>query len=184
MTTRQWPGAGLPMLLVCAAPQLGGCASQESRAPAPTAAPVAPPQIQKARTTVARLRKLASVGDLDSQVQLGSLYFAGQPEKHLKQAEHWWKQAADKGHATAAVSLAYRYTGRGNPDFTNQRDMLKYLNQSAPAAMPWPSTYSAPSTSRASQACHAIPTRPKSCSTAPASRITPPVVRPRPPCPE
>ncbi len=62
---------------------------------------------------------------------MGSLYCAGQPEKHLKQAEYCWKRASDKGHATAAVSLAYLYTGRDNPDLTNQRDMLNYLNQSA-----------------------------------------------------
>lgn len=131
MTTRQWPRAGLPILLLCAVLQLGGCASQESRAPAPAEAPVASPQVQEARSTVTQLRKLASAGDLDSQFQLGSFYFAGQPQKDLKQAEYWWKQAADKGHAMAAVSLAYLYTGRDNPDFTNQRDMLKYLNQSA-----------------------------------------------------
>lgn len=136
MTTRHWPRAGLPILLFCAVLQLGGCASQESAAPAPAQTPAAAPQVQEARSTVAQLRKLASAGDLDSQFQLGSFYFAGQPEKDLKQAEYWWKQAADKGHALAAVSLAYLYTGRDNPDFANQRAMLKYLNQSAAGGNP------------------------------------------------
>ncbi|MBL0950924.1 MAG: sel1 repeat family protein, partial [Pseudomonas sp.] len=40
------------------------------------------------------------------------------------------------GHAMAAVSLAYLYTGRDAPEFANQRDMLKYLNQSAAAGNP------------------------------------------------
>ncbi|PTS85605.1 sel1 repeat family protein [Pseudomonas sp. HMWF032] len=83
----------------------------------------------------ADLRRQANRGDLDSQFQLGSLYFVSQP-KDLKQAEHWWKQAADKGHAMAAVSLAYLYTGRDNRQFHNPQQMLKYLNQSAAGGNP------------------------------------------------
>ena len=36
----------------------------------------------------------------------------------------------------AAVSLAYLYTGRDNPDFNNPQLMLKYLNQSAAGGNP------------------------------------------------
>ncbi|MCY1562225.1 hypothetical protein D9M68_995840 [compost metagenome] len=36
----------------------------------------------------------------------------------------------------AAVSLAYLYTGRDNPDFANPQSMLKYLNQSAAGGNP------------------------------------------------
>ena len=75
----------------------------------------------------------ARAGDLDSQFQLGSRYFVGQPEKDLKKAEYWWKLAADKGHPMAGVSLAYLYTGRDAPELANQREMLRYLNQAAAA---------------------------------------------------
>lgn len=83
-----------------------------------------------------QLRQQAQRGDLESQFKLGSSYFVGQPQKDLKQAEYWWKQAADKGHDMAAVSLAYLYTGRDAPEFANQREMLRYLNQSAAAGNP------------------------------------------------
>lgn len=114
---------------------LAGCAGREPDMPAasehsPARQEQAPPAPLDA------LRQQAQRGDLDSQFQLGSAYFVGQPEKNLKQAEYWWKQAADKGHAMAAVSLAYLYTGRDAPEFANQQDMLKYLNQSAAAGNP------------------------------------------------
>lgn len=118
--------------LLCGGLLLGGCAS----APAPQ-----PPATQTdtgqndAAAAQADLQRQANRGDLDSQFQLGSLYFVRQP-KDLKQAEHWWKQAADKGHAMAAVSLAYLYTGRDNPQFNNPQQMLKYLNQSAAGGNP------------------------------------------------
>ncbi|WP_408636856.1 tetratricopeptide repeat protein [Pseudomonas aestuarii] len=92
--------------------------------------------VEDAAATLARLRSQANSGDLESQFQLGSFYFVGKPMKDLKLAEYWWKQAADKGHAMAAVSLAYLYTGRDNPDFANPQSMLKYLNQSAAAGNP------------------------------------------------
>jgi TPR repeat protein len=82
------------------------------------------------------LQHKASKGDLESQFQLGSLYFTAKPEKDLKQAEYWWKQAADRGHPNAAVSLAYLYTGRNDPAFSNQALMLKYLNQSSAGGNP------------------------------------------------
>lgn len=109
---------------------LAGCAGREPD----TSAPEKQPQVeQPIPTELDHLRQQAQRGDLESQFQLGSSYFVGQPEKNLKQAEYWWKQAADKGHAMAAVSLAYLYTGRDAPEFANQQGMLKYLNQSAAA---------------------------------------------------
>ena len=113
---------------------LAGCAGREPD----SSAPEKQPQVEQpiTQTEQDQLRQQAQRGDLESQFQLGSSYFVGQPEKNLKQAEYWWKQAADKGHAMAAVSLAYLYTGRDAPEFANQRDMLKYLNQSAAAGNP------------------------------------------------
>ena len=113
---------------------LAGCAGREPDAAAPTEQP----QVEQPVTLSEQdqLRQQAQRGDLDSQFQLGSSYFVGQPEKNLKQAEYWWKQAADKGHAMAAVSLAYLYTGRDAPELANQQRMLKYLNQSAAAGNP------------------------------------------------
>ncbi|MDH1622725.1 sel1 repeat family protein [Pseudomonas chengduensis] len=113
---------------------LVGCAGREPD----SSAPEKQPQVEQpiTQTEQDQLRQQAQRGDLESQFQLGSSYFVGQPEKNLKQAEYWWKQAADKGHAMAAVSLAYLYTGRDAPEFANQRDMLKYLNQSAAAGNP------------------------------------------------
>jgi uncharacterized protein len=121
--------------LLCTSLLLGGCASK------PTDQQVSSPSQQTEQPVVssateANLRSQANRGDLDSQFQLGSLYFVGKPKKDLKQAEYWWKLAADKGHAMAAVSLAYLYTGRDNPDFNNPPEMLKYLNQSAAGGNP------------------------------------------------
>ena len=124
----------LPSLavLACLLTLLAGCASRDDTAQRQTPAVTPTEQVDE----FARLRLQASRGDLESQFQLGSGYFVGKPEKDLKQAEYWWKQAADKGHAMAAVSLAYLYTGRDDPAFANQQGMLKYLNQSAASDNP------------------------------------------------
>lgn len=122
-------------VLLCALALLAGCASREADTPAPSTPPAQTP-VPAPVDEQAQLRQQASRGDLDSQFQLGSAYFVGKPTKDLKQAEYWWKQAADKGHAMAAVSLAYLYTGRDDPAFANQQGMLKYLNQSAAAGNP------------------------------------------------
>ena len=124
-----------PIALFCAALLMAGCASQTTAPQAPETGQTQPPATVDA-SDQARLLAQANRGDLDSQFQLGSLYFVGKPQKDLKQAEYWWKLAADKGHAMAAVSLAYLYTGRDNPDFANPQRMLKYLNQSAAGGNP------------------------------------------------
>lgn len=113
---------------------LAGCSSHDH-----DEAPTSPrPEIGQETTQGPQevLRQQAQRGDLESQFKLGSSYFVGEPEKNLKQAEYWWKQAADKGHPMAAVSLAYLYTGRDAPEYANQREMLRYLNQSASAGNP------------------------------------------------
>ena len=116
---------------------LGACVQQQQPATTPPAgqpqAPSAPTQPSPEASELDKLREQALRGDLESQFQLGGRYFVGKPQKDLKQAEYWWKQAADKGHAQAAVSLAFLYTGRADPAFADQRAMLKYLNQSAAA---------------------------------------------------
>lgn len=122
--------------LISALLALAGCVSHTPDGAPTSTAPSQEPQSGDEAATQAKLLKQAERGDLDSQFQLGSFYFVGKPEKNLQQAEYWWKQAADKGHAMAAVSLAYLYTGRDNPDFANQKSMLKYLNQSAAAGNP------------------------------------------------
>jgi len=127
------------LLLVFCSLLIAGCASREDGSKAPTAqAPATPvtPEQQAGEDDFQRLSSLAQRGDLDSQFKLGSFYFVGKPQKDLKQAEYWWKQAADRGHAEAAVSLAYLYTGRDNPEFGNPQAMLKYLNQSASSGNP------------------------------------------------
>ena len=138
MNAQQWLRPTLPALF-CALLLLGGCAAQQ--ASTGTAPQTAPPAAGAAAAedvdaTLERLRSQANRGNLDSQFQLGSFYFVGKPVKDLKQAEYWWQQAADKGHALAAVSLAYLYTGRDNPQFANPQRMLKYLNQSAASGNP------------------------------------------------
>jgi len=118
---------------------IAGCASRDDAATTPTTqgpATGATPEQQASEDDFQRLSSLAQRGDLDSQFKLGSFYFVGKPQKDLKQAEYWWKQAADRGHAEAAVSLAYLYTGRDNPEFGNPQAMLKYLNQSASSGNP------------------------------------------------
>lgn len=121
----------LPLIALLAAALLAGCAGKGGN-------DSAPPQVEQpiAEQPQDELRQQAQRGDLESQFKLGSSYFVGEPEKNLKQAEYWWKQAADKGHSMAAVSLAYLYTGRDAPEFANQREMLRYLNQSAAAGNP------------------------------------------------
>jgi len=154
---------------------LAGCAGREPD----STTPEEQPQVEQpiTQTEQDQLRQQAQRGDLESQFQLGSSYFVGQPEKNLKQAEYWWKQAADKGHAMAAVSLAYLYTGRDAPEFANQRDMLKYLNQSAAAGNPMCSMCWATSTAVAKAACRVILTRPSACTRVLASRATSPPAR-------
>lgn len=127
-----------PLLLASFLALLAGCANQEQTPPATTQGPAgaASSEQQTADGDFQRLTELAQRGDLDSQFKLGSFYFVGKPQKNLKQAEYWWKQAADRGHAEAAVSLAYLYTGRDNPEFRNPPAMLKYLNQSASSGNP------------------------------------------------
>ncbi len=115
---------------------LAGCVSHTPDSDPGTTPPSQQPQAGDEAAARAKLVSQAERGDLESQFQLGSFYFVGKPEKNLQQAEYWWKQAADKGHPMAAVSLAYLYTGRDNPDFANQKAMLKYLNQSAAAGNP------------------------------------------------
>lgn len=125
------------LLCIAALALLGACVQQQQPATTPPAgqpqAPSAPTQPAPQASELDKLREQALRGDLESQFQLGGRYFVGKPQKDLKQAEYWWKQAADKGHAQAAVSLAFLYTGRADPAFADQRAMLKYLNQSAAA---------------------------------------------------
>ncbi|AOE82996.1 tetratricopeptide repeat protein [Pseudomonas sp. TCU-HL1] len=130
----------LPRLICIAAlALLGACVQQQQQpaTPPPASQPQAPapataPQDPQA-SEFERVRQQAMRGDLDSQYRLGSLYFVGKPQKDLKQAEYWWKQAADKGHAQSAFSLAFLYTGRTDPAFANQRAMHKYLGQASAA---------------------------------------------------
>ncbi|BAN46229.1 tetratricopeptide repeat protein [Metapseudomonas resinovorans] len=115
---------------------LGACVQQQQQATTPPPAPgqpqaPAPTQQEQQTSEFERIRQQAMRGDLDSQYQLASLYFAGKPQKDLKQAEYWWKQAADKGHSQSAFSLAFLYTGRTDPAFADQRAMFKYLNQAS-----------------------------------------------------
>ncbi|VXD05122.1 Sel1 repeat family protein [Pseudomonas sp. 8Z] len=131
-----------PALALFTLALLVGCANKEPQEqPDPVVTPAAEQTEQqqllgKALEIQAKLLEQAQRGDLESQFKLGSSYFVGQPDKNLKQAEYWWKQAADKGHSMAAVSLAYLYTGRDAPELANQREMLRYLNQSAAAGNP------------------------------------------------
>lgn len=118
------PAAWLVMLLV-----LGGCASTSPNNPPIMASPAGTTTIEQNAVPI-DMQRQANRGDLDSQFQLGSWYFVRQT-KDLKNAEFWWQQAADKGHALAAVSLAFLYTGRDNPALNNPTLMLKYLSQSA-----------------------------------------------------
>lgn len=115
---------------------LGACSQHQQQEPAatpPAGQPQAPATSPEAEQTseFERIRQQAMRGDLDAQYQLGSLYFVGKPQKDLKQAEYWWKQAADKGHSQSAFSLAFLYTGRADPAFADQRAMHKYLGQAS-----------------------------------------------------
>lgn len=118
---------------LCALALLAGCSHDQ---PKPEAPPQRlPNQVQNQPTPLELLRTNAERGDLEAQFQLGSHFFVAKPAD-LKQAEFWWKRAADKGHAMAAVSLAYLYTGRNDPAYANQQAMLQYLNQSAATGNP------------------------------------------------
>lgn len=128
----------LPRLVCIAAlALLGACVQQQHQQPAtpPTGVPQAPAPTQQDQqaSEFERIRQQATRGDPDAQYQLGSLYFVGKPQKDLKQAEYWWKQAAEKGHSQSAFSLAFLYTGRADPAFANQPAMHKYLGQASAA---------------------------------------------------
>lgn len=129
----------LALIMLVTAALLSACSSTQTHREKPAAKPETPsaetaPVLKPDAQQV--LLQQAQQGDVQAQFQLGSSYFVGQPVKDLKQAEYWWKQAADKGQADAAVSLAYLYTGRDVPEFANQREMLRYLNQAAAANNP------------------------------------------------
>jgi TPR repeat protein len=148
--------APLPLILALLS---GGCAQHDRQSPPSpeqTATAPTPTASESNAEALERLQRQAQRGDTDSQFQLGSFYFVGNPAatqrrdpaangntaapaatpKNLQQAEYWWRQAANRGHAEAAVSLAYLYTGRDNPEYSNHREMLKYLNQSASGGNP------------------------------------------------
>lgn len=125
-----YPRTGLPHAVALCLLLLGGCVSQAPEPQAPQAPATAPADAQWQQ-----LHGQAGRGDPESQFQLGSFYFAAKPTD-LKQAERWWKQAANQGHAMAAVSLAFLYTGRTDPAYGNPQAMLKYLNQSAAGGNP------------------------------------------------
>ncbi|TWI52629.1 hypothetical protein IQ22_03399 [Pseudomonas duriflava] len=100
---------------------------QPSKAASPTAQ--APMDFNTAKV-------MAERGDIEAQVKLANFYFMGKPRKDLKQAEYWWKMAADRGHPEAAVNLAFLYSGQADPAMANEADMIKYLNQSAAGGNP------------------------------------------------
>jgi TPR repeat protein len=129
MLTKKLAGSLLGLLL------LSGCAHQEAQnteatgqaseqSAAGTSQQTAPMDFNTAKSMAGR-------GDIQAQVTLGNFYFMGKPTKDLKQAEYWWKLAADRGHPEAAVNLAFLYSGQADPALANEADMLKYLNQSA-----------------------------------------------------
>ncbi|MET1078009.1 MAG: tetratricopeptide repeat protein [Pseudomonas sp.] len=110
---------------------LGGCVTQQTPpTPAEPPASVTTAPAPAPATSLEQLRQQANRGDGDSQFQLGSQYFAAQP-RDLNQAQHWWKRAANQGHAGAAVSLAFLHTGRTDPAYKDPQAMLRYLNQAA-----------------------------------------------------
>ncbi|NRH26315.1 tetratricopeptide repeat protein [Pseudomonas sp. MS19] len=122
--------------LVAALLIVAGCSSKGDQPQTPETPTTGDAPATQQMNEYEQLQMRAKQGDINSQFQLGSSYFVGKPVKDLKQAEYWWKQAADKGQSMAAVSLAYLYTGRDDPAMANQKEMLKYLNQSAAANNP------------------------------------------------
>jgi hypothetical protein len=60
---------------------------------------------------VADLRARIARGDIEAEVALGNLYESGQSVLPLDpaQAAEWYRRAADKGHAGAAMNLAMMY---------------------------------------------------------------------------
>lgn len=118
---------------------LSGCAHQEADTPEttdqPTQGTAASPTTQ-APMDFNTAKAMAERGDIDAQIQLGSFYFMGKPTKDLRQAERWWKLAADRGHPEAAVNLAFLYSGQADPALANEADMIRYLNQSAAGGNP------------------------------------------------
>ena len=56
------------------------------------------------------LRTLAENGDVDSQFNLGRLYFAGEDvSRDYSEALRWWRRAAEQGHAAAQHILGLAY---------------------------------------------------------------------------
>jgi TPR repeat protein len=128
MLTKKLVGSLLGLML------LGGCAHQgadtsEPASQAPKDAATSP--AAQAPMDFNTAKSLAERGDIEAQIQLANFYFMGKPTKDLKQAERWWKLAADRGRPEAAVNLAFLYSGQADPALANEANMIKYLNQSA-----------------------------------------------------
>lgn len=102
----------------------------------PSNPPQKPPVNEPPKSKFEQMEEQATKGDAENQYQLGSTYFLGNPTQDLKQAEYWWKKAADQGHSTAAVGLAFLYSGRDDSSFANKTEMLRYLNQAVDAGNP------------------------------------------------
>jgi uncharacterized protein len=92
----------------------------------------APVQAAEAGATdVQETRRRAESGDAESQLELGSLYFAGQGvPQHYGEALKWYRRAAEQGNAAAQNNLAAMYLkGQGVP--ANPVEGAKWLQKAA-----------------------------------------------------
>ena len=66
---------------------------------------------------VDRLLRYAEEGDLESQAQVGRMYYLGHGlPRDLREAFGWTRKAAEQGHVAAAFSLGVMYEkGQGHP---------------------------------------------------------------------
>ncbi|HKY18953.1 MAG TPA: hypothetical protein VJL82_08460 [Rhizomicrobium sp.] len=69
----------------------------------------------KLAPAVRLLRKLAKLGNVHAQANLGNLLDDKTTPRRPREAMYWYKRAVRKGYATAAYNLAMHHRNQGKP---------------------------------------------------------------------
>ena len=83
------------------------------------------------RLAVLSVRTAAEQGNADAQFKLGDMYATGEGvPKDDREAERWFRMAAEQGHLGAQMSLVKIYTGEWCPNPENAREAARWFRDS------------------------------------------------------